>query len=518
MNYLLIGKPNVGKTSIYNILTGFDSNITHAKVGTTRDWHFEKIKDSSINIYDTPGILINDTHKKNILTSSFTKIIEKKINHFLYVIDYSDSFNEIDNFAITKLRKYNKNIILIVNKFDNFNQSPSPEITQYNIKDVIFLSCVHRYGFDELKTKIGVSKYNNNINKEQKIDFSLAILGKPNVGKSTLLNTILGYERASTSPIAGTTSDYVSDQFYYRKKLFKIFDTAGIGRKANVEKKSINFYSIKKSFVKIAKVDVAIILIDSKEGLDKQDKRIINMVTDKAKSILLLFNKIDLIKNKKIFQLEIIKQIEHTLGQIKNIKFFFIIKVILIYLFVCSKSYSGSIATNISSVVLGQDEAPVKIKIFSSLTCPHCANFHINVVPEIKKEYIKTGKVQLIFIDFPLDQGAFNASKLLHCLDKKKQILFLDTIYETQNEWTSGSNVNDININLKKIVMNFGINSAQFDKCLIDETISDKILNGRIDANHKYSIDSTPTIIINEKKLQGSASFKNIKKKIEKLI
>ena len=323
MNYLLIGKPNVGKTSIYNILIGFDSNITHAKVGTTRDWHFEKIKDSSINIYDTPGILINDTHKKNILTSSFTKIIEKKINNFLYVIDYNDSFNEIDNFAITKLRKYNKNIILIVNKFDNFNQSPSPEIIQYNIKDIIFLSCIHRYGFDELKNKIGVSKYNN-IDKKQKVDFSLAILGKPNVGKSTFLNTILGYERASTNSIAGTTSDYVSDQFYYRKKLFKIFDTAGIGRKANVKKKSINFYSIKKSFVKIAKVDVAIILIDSKEGLDKQDKRIINMVTDKAKSIVLVFNKIDLIKNKKTFQSEIVKQIEYTLGQIKNIKLFFI--------------------------------------------------------------------------------------------------------------------------------------------------------------------------------------------------
>ena len=324
MNYLLIGKPNVGKTSIYNILTGFDSNITHSKVGTTRDWHFEKIKDSSINIYDTPGILINDTHKKNILTSTFTKIIEKKINIFLYVIDYNDSFNEIDNFAITKLRKYNKNIILIVNKFDNFNQSPSSEITKYKIQDIIFLSCVHRYGFDELKTKIGVSKYNNNIDTKQKIDFSLAILGKPNVGKSTFLNTILGYERASTSPIAGTTSDYVCDKFYYKKKLFKIFDTAGIGRKAKVKNKSINFYSIKKSFEKIPKVDVAIILIDSKEGLDKQDKRIINIVTDKAKSIILVFNKIDLIKNKKKFQSEMIKHIKHTLGQIKNIKFFFI--------------------------------------------------------------------------------------------------------------------------------------------------------------------------------------------------
>ena len=148
-------------------------------------------------------------------------------------------------------------------------------------------------------------------------------------------------------------------------------------------------------------------------------------------------------------------------------------------------------------MVLGQDKAPVKIKIFSSLTCPHCANFHINVIPEIENEYIKTGKVQLIFIDFPLDQVAFNASKLLHCLDKKKQILFLDTIYEKQNEWTSGSDINEINKNLKKIVMNFGINSTQFDKCLIDENISDKILNERIKANRKYSIKATPTIIIN---------------------
>ena len=137
-----------------------------------------------------------------------------------------------------------------------------------------------------------------------------------------------------------------------------------------------------------------------------------------------------------------------------NIKIFFIIKVILIYLFFCLKSYSDNIAINSSFVVLGPDGAPVKIKIFSSLTCPHCADLHINVVPKIKKEYIKIGKVQLIFIDFPLDQVAFNASKLLHCLDKKKQITFLDTIYETQAKWTSGSNINEINKNLKKIVKN----------------------------------------------------------------
>ena len=201
-----------------------------------------------------------------------------------------------------------------------------------------------------------------------------------------------------------------------------------------------------------------------------------------------------------------------------NLKLFLLIKICIIYLIICLESYADDSNAQKNMVVIGSDDAFVKIKVFSSLTCPHCANFHIKVVSEIKKEYIKSGKVQLIFIDFPLDQAAFNASKLLHCLDKKKQITFLDTIYETQNVWTNGANIDDINNNLKKIVKNLGISSVQFDKCLIDEVISDKILNDRIEANKKYSINSTPTIIINEKKLEGSASFKNIKKKIEKLI
>ena len=201
-----------------------------------------------------------------------------------------------------------------------------------------------------------------------------------------------------------------------------------------------------------------------------------------------------------------------------KIKLFFLFKIFLIYFICCLKSYAGNVDSKSYSIILGIDEAPVKIKVFSSLTCPHCANFHINVISEIKKKYIEIGKVQLIFIDFPLDQIAFNASKLLHCLDKKKQIIFLDIIYETQSNWTSGADIKDINENLKKIVESLGISSVQFDKCLLDENVSDKILNGRIEATKKYSINSTPTIIINEKKLEGPVSFKNIEKKIEKLI
>ena len=201
-----------------------------------------------------------------------------------------------------------------------------------------------------------------------------------------------------------------------------------------------------------------------------------------------------------------------------KIKLLFLIKAFIIFLIISLKSYAGDSKIQRDLVVVGPDNAVVKIKIFSSLTCPHCANFHIEVVPEIIKKYVEFGKVQLIFIDFPLDQAAFNASKLLHCLDQKKQIKFLDTIYKDQKEWTDGSGINEINNNLKKIVENLGINTTQFNKCLIDEVISDKILNARIDAHQKYSINSTPTIIINEKKLEGSANFKNIKKKIEKLI
>ena len=201
-----------------------------------------------------------------------------------------------------------------------------------------------------------------------------------------------------------------------------------------------------------------------------------------------------------------------------NFKLSLFIKIFIIYLIICLKSYADDSKVDKSIVAIGSYDAIVKIKIFSSLTCPHCANFHIKVIPKIIKKYVESGKVQLIFIDFPLDLAAFNASKLLHCVDQKKQISFLDIVYDTQSNWANGSNIEDINNNLKKIAKNLGISPEQFDKCLIDEDISDKILNNRIEANQKYSISSTPTIVINEKKLEGSASFKNIKKKIEKII
>ena len=201
-----------------------------------------------------------------------------------------------------------------------------------------------------------------------------------------------------------------------------------------------------------------------------------------------------------------------------NIKFLFLIKVILIYFVLCIKSYSDNVVIKNDLIVLGENSAPVKIKIFSSFTCPHCANFHFTIVPKIEEEFINSGKVQLIFIDFPLDQAALNASKLLHCIDRNRRLDFMNVIYKNQNQWTQASNINEINNNLKKIFKDLGINLEKFDECLINVDIEDKILNGRIEASRKYSIKSTPTIVINENKFEDSVNFKNIKKRIEKLI
>ena len=195
----------------------------------------------------------------------------------------------------------------------------------------------------------------------------------------------------------------------------------------------------------------------------------------------------------------------------------FIIKIILICLFFNININASEENIEDKLITFGKHSAPVKIKVFSSLTCPHCASFHIEVIPKLLN-YVNTGKVQIIFIDFPLDQAAFNASKLLHCVENKKQMKLLDNIYENQKKWVSGSSIDQINNNLKKIVKSFGIDEAEFDKCVNNDLISDRILNGRIDAHKKYSIDSTPTNVINEKKLKGPNDFNNIKKKIEKNI
>ena len=318
MNFLLIGKPNVGKSSIYNILTSGKKNIIHKQEGTTRDWHKGKIINSNnVFIYDTPGIIIQNHKINDVEFANLFKIINK----FVYVIDFKTNNYEHEIESINKLRSFDKEIILVINKDDNYQKSIN--IKPFGINTVFFISCSHKIGFDELFEYL---ESHDDKYAEQEIEnnFSIAIFGKPNAGKSTLANAFLGFDRIKTSSIAGTTSDLVEDNYIYKKNNFKILDTAGIFRKNKIDTDSVNFAAIRKSLDIINKIDLSIMLIDSNDGFDSQIKKILNMLINQSRSVVIVFNKIDTIKDKNSFMKETRLVVKETYSQTKNLSIIFL--------------------------------------------------------------------------------------------------------------------------------------------------------------------------------------------------
>ena len=168
---------------------------------------------------------------------------------------------------------------------------------------------------------------------------------------------------------------------------------------------------------------------------------------------------------------------------------------------------------------MGNSDSKINIKVFSSLTCPHCANFHKSIFANLKKEYIDQGIVKFEHHGFPLDLAALNAEIIVRCHeDKNKSFQLLGEIYKKQNQWAVGSDINPINESIKKIGLDSGLNNDKMDSCLKNENTQDQILNERIEAQKKYKIQSTPTIYINKKKYDGEYKYKQFKKAIEKLL
>ena len=174
---------------------------------------------------------------------------------------------------------------------------------------------------------------------------------------------------------------------------------------------------------------------------------------------------------------------------------------------------------NVESKILsiGSSEAKVTVKVFSSLTCPHCAKFHTEIFNNLKKDFIDKGIVKFEHHAFPLDLAALNAEIIVRChADNKIKFELLEKIYQKQKIWAVGSDINEINDSIKEIGKELNLELSKMDKCLKDDFVQDNILNQRIDAQKKYKIDSTPTIIINEKKYTGKIDYKQFKKSIEK--
>ena len=201
--------------------------------------------------------------------------------------------------------------------------------------------------------------------------------------------------------------------------------------------------------------------------------------------------------------------------KIKYIGYFTIFFLIILSLF---KVNSNALEID-KKVYAGNKDAKVTVKVFSSLTCPYCADFHKNVFIKLKKEFIDTNHVRFEHHSFPLDLAALNAEKILRCVtDHKKRIALLDEIYAKQEKWASGNDINNINSKLSKIAKKYDLNDDRIKNCLVNENLENEILEIRINGSKKYSIQSTPTIFINEKKYDGKHDYNLFKKEIEKLL
>ena len=190
-------------------------------------------------------------------------------------------------------------------------------------------------------------------------------------------------------------------------------------------------------------------------------------------------------------------------------------KKILLLLILFFGSIS-SLSAETSRIVSGNKNAKITIIAYESLTCSHCSNFHKEIYPQLKEEYIDTGLVKIEFRHFPLDIAALNASKITQC--KKDQSLeILESLYSNQQSWLKGSTIEEVNDSLKKFLKKEGFD-IEFEKCINNKEIEDFVLNDRIEGTKNFKVNATPTIIINNKKFEKSLNYKNLKKSLEKLI
>ena len=191
-------------------------------------------------------------------------------------------------------------------------------------------------------------------------------------------------------------------------------------------------------------------------------------------------------------------------------------KVFYVFLLLIISTVSLSSETKVKSIIEGNIDAKIEIVVYESLTCGHCASFHEEIYPNLKKDFIDKGLVKIEFRNFPLDLAAFNASKIAHCRNNGKSDI-LHFLFKNQKKWANVETVDQANINLKKILKN-NYSDLDFEKCTNDKLIEDHVLKDRINAVKKFKVNATPTLIINEKKFDNPLDYEKLKKTLKKMI
>ncbi len=323
----IVGRPNVGKSTLFNRVTEQRKAIVDDTSGVTRDriYGIAEWQGLDFNLIDTGGFVANpeDVFEKAIKEQVHIAMDESDL--IIFMVDVTTGVTDQDDAVTRELRKGNKPVLLAVNKVDNYSRELEANVFyRLGFADTFFLSSMSGSGTGELleavKEKLGVD------DEETEVDSELprfAIIGQPNVGKSSLLNALIGQERNIVTDIAGTTRDAIHTTYNYYNKKFILTDTAGLRKKAK-EMGNIEFYSVIRAIRAMDYSDICLLLIDAKEGLQGQDLNIFRLAVRKRKGLVLLVNKWDLVEKDHKTHKEFEEKIREKLAPFRDIPILFI--------------------------------------------------------------------------------------------------------------------------------------------------------------------------------------------------
>ncbi|MGM0431491.1 MAG: ribosome biogenesis GTPase Der [Spirochaetota bacterium] len=297
----IIGRPNVGKSTLFNRLIGQRKAITHAEPGVTRDPIFAQwqLADRPVELIDTGGVKLDQEGLDGLVTDKSYQVLSEA-DVIVLLMDVTEVTPE-DETLVEALRAHSKKIVLAVNKIDTPKRDDLLwDYYRYGFEHVVGLSSAHGLGIEELEEQlIEMIDFEFYDAKEQQ-DFEqqpvkIAILGKPNTGKSTLANQLLGHEASIVSDIPGTTRDVIAGSFSHKGTEYIVLDTAGIRRKSKVYD-DVEYYSVNRAIATTEEADIIFLMVDASEGLVEQDKKIANLIVRRGKGVVLVLNKWDLVK------------------------------------------------------------------------------------------------------------------------------------------------------------------------------------------------------------------------------
>lgn len=294
----IVGRPNVGKSTLFNKLIGDRLSIVKNEEGVTRDRLYRETEWSGKKflLVDTGGLepRSNDYIMQKVKDQA--KVAIDEADSIIFLVDGKAGITAVDEDIASILRKQNKKVVVAVNKIDNYVKEKDNMFEFYSLgfEDVIAISAEHKVNLGDL-LDAAVDKFPVNYEKQEEEGLAIAVLGRPNAGKSSFVNKILNKERNIVSDIAGTTRDSIDSSFRYNGDVYTIIDTAGIRKKSKVED-DIEYYSVLRAIKAIQRANVCVLMLDATELLTEQDKRIAGLIYEERKPIIIAINKWDLIE------------------------------------------------------------------------------------------------------------------------------------------------------------------------------------------------------------------------------